>query len=208
MFSKMITALGGLAYGVFALAAFAIFIAGPYFVARVFPVQAYTITEIAATIAFLICVLAALIGIFRAARVAMGTTLYVGSWVVAAFLWVWSVLIIDQNWGIVALYVANVFFAVGAIVLAFIEAIWNGQWNILWQLAVIAAVLWAMRIGGAAMITSMEPKEEAVTYFDEDGDDIEDDSEDEPSEYNLMNVLDESLADASRQDQRALEHPE
>lgn len=147
---KAFSQIGAVALGFLMIAAgFAIFIGGPYLIARVFPVQAYHYAEIAFGIAVLVGIMALVAGIFKGARPVAGFVLFLASWVVFAFLWVWSVLVVDATWGLVTLYVANLFLAVGAVLVAFAAALFTGQWSVLWQIVVIGLIGIGMRVLGS-----------------------------------------------------------
>lgn len=131
------------------IAVFVVFIA-PYLVAYVFPEQAYDISMLGVWIAIGVAVLAAVVGIIPAARTIAGAILFICSWVLGTCIWVWSVLIVTSTWGIVTLYIANLFLAVGAIAVAIFASLLGGHWSTLLQLVVGGFIVLAMRAVGAA----------------------------------------------------------
>ncbi len=148
MLSKIGNAVGTAGLTVLGFAFFGVILVGPYLIARVFPVQAYAVTEIAGGVAFVSSVIATLAGMLRPARPVAGAVLVISSWILFAFLWVWSVLIVDATWGLVTLYIANFFLAVGAIVVAFVATLLTAQWSTLIQIILIGVIGTGMRVLG------------------------------------------------------------
>jgi hypothetical protein len=150
MLVKIKDALSNAGAAGLAFAFFGLVIAGPFLVARVFPEQAYTITEAAGLFAVAAGLIALLMAIAPRLRHAAGVILLIGSWIVGAFLWVWSVLIVDGTWGLATIYIANFFFAVGAVIVAVAATLFTARWSVLWQMVVIGAIIIVMRVIGAA----------------------------------------------------------
>jgi hypothetical protein len=140
------------------ISVFVVFIA-PYLVAYVFPEQAYDISMLGVWIAIGVAVLAAVVGIIPAARTIAGAILFICSWILGVCIWVWSVLIVTSTWGIVTLYIANLFLAVGAIAVAIFASLLGGHWSTLLQLVVFGVIVLAMRAVGAAW-THTRPEED------------------------------------------------
>lgn len=143
--------LGEAAMGIVGLLIAFFIVAAPYLVARVFPVQAYRSTEAIGMIALVVAALACMCALVRAWRPIAGVTISFAAFPVLLFLWVWSVIIVNYDWGIVGLYVANFFFGVGTIFAAFLATLFAGQWSILGQLLVIGIIYLALTIGGHAL---------------------------------------------------------
>jgi len=148
---KISRTLGNAAAPLLGFGFLALILAGPYLVYYVFPAQAYRLTEILAAISLLVSIVFLILAIAKRMRPAAAVVLLVSSYVVAAFMWVWSVIIVGSLWGIVVLYVVNVFVGVGTIVSAFAASLLTGHWSVLWQLVVIAAIIVAMRLIAAAL---------------------------------------------------------
>ena len=151
----------GLGVALWVIGGIVFFFAGPYVVARVFPEQTYHITFLLGGIAFLIGLLALLLGIARSIRPLAGLVLVGCSYIIGLFLWVWSVLIVDQTWGLITLYVANFFLLVGAVVVAFFAQLFNGLWSSLWQFVVIAVIIFGLRAIGISYADSGSESEHA-----------------------------------------------
>ena len=132
-----------------AISVFIVFIA-PYLVAYVFPEQAYSIAMAGVWIAIGVAILAALVGIIPAARPIAGFIIVICSWALGACIWVWSVLIVTSIWGIVTLYIANLFLAVGAVIVAIFASLLSGHWSILLQLIIFGVIVMGMRVLGGA----------------------------------------------------------
>ncbi len=79
-----------------------------------------------------------------------GAVLVGASFVVAMLLWVWSVILVGNAWGLGTLYVLNLFLGVGAVFGAFVATLLNGNWHVLIQLIVIAVIVLAFRIVGTS----------------------------------------------------------
>jgi len=101
-----------------------------------------------------VAILAAVVGIIPAARNIAGVLLFICSWGLGVCIWVWSVLIVTSTWGIVTLYIANLFFAVGAIIVAILALLFGGHWSMLLQLVVFGVIVIAMRLLGTAWVDS------------------------------------------------------
>jgi len=133
------------------LGAILFFIAGPYLVYEVFPVQAYRLSEALAFIAFIVGLVFALIAIVPKARPTSGLVLVAASFVIAMLLWVWSVILVGDAWGLGALYFLNLFLGVGAVLGAFVATLLGGNWHALIQLIVIAVIVLVFRMIGTAL---------------------------------------------------------
>jgi len=150
----LLSALGSVGSSILGTLFFGIIFLGPYIVARVFPDQAYHYTLFVATLAAAAFVLALLIGIAKPARVVCGVVMFICAALVSLFLWTWSVLIVDATWGLVVVYIANFFFAIGAVVIAFFAALFGGHWSILWQIIAIGIIAYIMQAIAASYAMS------------------------------------------------------
>ncbi len=122
-----------------------VFLAGPYLIYYVFRVQAYRITELLAALAVLVSIAFLLLAPIKHMRSTAAVVLYGSSYVLATFMWVWSVIIVGSLWGIVVLYAVNMFVGVGTVVSAFAASLLTGHWAVFMQLVVIAVIIFAMR---------------------------------------------------------------
>ncbi len=126
-------------------------LAGPYLVYVVFPLQAYRITEWLAFAAFLVALVFLIIAVVPTARQTAGTVLIGASFAIAPLLWVWSILIVGQIWGLGTVYFLNLFLGVGAVLGAFAASTLTAHWWILGQLLLISAIIFALRLAGVAI---------------------------------------------------------
>jgi hypothetical protein len=125
---------------------------GPYLVYEVFPGQAYRISLLAAMIAIAVALVFLLLAVIPRVRAVSGYTLMTASFVVGLFVWIWSVIIVGQAWGIGVLYLLNFFLLIGSVVAAFFVLLLSHNWSALGQLIVILLIIWAFRLGGAALV--------------------------------------------------------
>ncbi|HEY1729706.1 MAG TPA: hypothetical protein VGG22_15125 [Candidatus Baltobacteraceae bacterium] len=154
MIANVVKATGNSGLAVLGTAFVVLIFAGPWLVYEVFPLQAYRVTEALGFIAFLVGVVFAIIAIVPRARPTCGAVLIGASYVISLLLWVWSVILVGNAWGIVTLYVVNFFFGVGAIVGAYAATLLGGNWSALGQLVIITIIIFAFRLGGAALTGS------------------------------------------------------
>ncbi len=102
-------------------------------------------------LAILVSVLFGLLAIAKPMRPTSGSVICICSYVVAAFLWVWSVLIVGQTWGMGTLFFVNLFIGVGTVVTAFAASLLTAQWGVLGQLVAIALISLGLRVAGVAL---------------------------------------------------------
>lgn len=152
----ILNALGSAGASTLGTAFIGIILLGPFIVADVIPDQAYHYTLLTGVISIVVFVLALVVGIAKPARVACGVVMFICAALVSLFLWTWSVLIVNATWGLIVVYVANFFFAVGAVVVAFFAALMGAHWSILWQIVVIGIVAFVMQTVAAAYAMSGE----------------------------------------------------
>jgi hypothetical protein len=128
--------------------------AGPFLVYKVFPLQAYHISGALALIALAVALTFLLIAIVPKARSTAGAIICGASYPFLLFLWVWSVDIVGNEWGIGTLYFLNCFIGIGAILGAFIVSIFGGHWWMLTQLVIIVSITIALWVIGSAISES------------------------------------------------------
>lgn len=151
MVARLGKGLRSAAFSVFGLIAFALLFGGPFIVYYGFPIQAYRVTLIFGVLAILVSVLFGLLAIAKPMRPTSGSVICICSYVVAAFLWVWSVLIVGQTWGMGTLFFVNLFIGVGTVVTAFAASLLTAQWGVLGQLVAIALISLGLRVAGVAL---------------------------------------------------------
>lgn len=83
----------------------------------------------------------------RKLRIIPVFVLYAASALDWLFIWVWSIIIVGSRWGIVTLYLVNMFMGVGTIVSAALCLFFAARWNTLGEFAMFAVVAMAMSMG-------------------------------------------------------------
>ena len=141
----------GVATSLLALAALVFVFGGPYIVYYGFPEQAYKITLVLGLLAIAAAVLFGLLAIAKTMRAISGVALSVCGYVVGAFLWVWSVMIVGQIWGMGTLFFANLFFGFGTIVTAFAAALFTTEWGVFGQLVLVAGISIGLTVAGSSL---------------------------------------------------------
>jgi len=167
MVVKRITeALGS---GAMTLLGFAIFFGvffAPAIVFYAVPDLAYEWTLRAAVWVTAVALLSLILMIWRTARIIPGALLLLAGALDMLFLWVWSVLIVGGSWGIVALYIANFFVGIGAVVAAFLQLLFSFHWDLLWQFVLTFVVSSICGIGGGAILGHESETPKANTTVD------------------------------------------
>jgi hypothetical protein len=124
------------------------FLALPYLIADPWRALAQNLAGYGIWISIFVAILAALVGLVRPARGVAAIVLLLCSFAMWAAIWIWSVLIVSADWGIVALYVVNFFIGIGTILSALLALLLRGQWSLLGFMLVFCVV--AIAAGGLA----------------------------------------------------------
>ncbi|MFP4896774.1 hypothetical protein [Paraburkholderia sp. EG304] len=86
---------------------------------------------------------------FRKTRGFSAVALLIASFLFGAILWVASVLVTLQLWGTLALFIGIFIMGVGVVPVAFLAALFHGDWSVLGSLAMMLVA--TLGVGGLAM---------------------------------------------------------
>jgi hypothetical protein len=116
--------------------------------------------------ALVVCVLVVLpLGLFRKTRGISATSYVIASYIFGTNLFIFSVLVVLQIWGVVALIIGLVFAGVGVLPVAFLASIVHREWDAFWQLAFGLVFTWGTRAYGLYLATKSE-REKADAELD------------------------------------------
>ncbi len=97
-------------------------------------------------ITFVISILVLLpLGIFKKTRGVSAIGLLIASYIFGATTWVWSFLIAYVLWGFTGLFIGLFIGGVGVVPIAMLASIFNGEWAIFGQLALLVVVTFGVR---------------------------------------------------------------
>ncbi len=120
-------------------------------------VKIYPFLVKATTIITFLCILVFLVlAPFKKTRGWAGLIIYFASYLFGFSLWIYSALVAYVLWGLLALFIGLVIAGIGVLPVAFLAALFNGEWVIIGNLIYMIVLTYGSRLLGIYLVEKAE----------------------------------------------------